>query len=276
MVAPELVRGTSHGVTLLGDPSRPGGVTLAFTERTGGVSVDGFASLNLGDACGDDSHAVRENRRRALAAIGVGELAHRLLCPLQVHGDNVVTVTDANELLKAQEEARAGADAIVCAVPDVPALICVADCVPVVLVARGAFALVHSGWKGTMARISAKALHILTEVASCRASDVRAYIGPHIGVRDYQVSGDLAQRFADQFGTQVIECERNLNLGAAVVQTLVGAGVDPSMIAVCGQSTASHTDRFFSYRAQDGRCGRHGVMACISSNPTEQQIEWQR
>ena len=48
-----LTRQTSGGVTLLTDESRPGGVTLAFTERTGGASSTPYASLNLGARCGD-------------------------------------------------------------------------------------------------------------------------------------------------------------------------------------------------------------------------------
>ena len=276
MAAPELVRGTSHGVTLLGDPSRPGGVTLAFMERTGGVSMNAYASLNLGDACNDDPRAVRENRRRALAAIGAEGSVDKLLCPLQVHGDTVVTIASASDVAKAHEVARAGADAVVCAVSDIPVLICVADCIPMALVANGAFALVHSGWRGALARIGAKALGVLTEVASCNAGDVRVYIGPHIGAKDYQVSDDLRQSFVDEFGTQVLEGTSNLNLGAAVIQPLVSAGVDPNLIAICTDSTASNTDRFFSYRAQNGNCGRHGVMACINSNPASQAVEWQR
>ena len=54
-----LTRQTSCGVTLLSDETRPGGVTLAFTERTGGASSAPYASLNLGSRCGDDpAHVV--------------------------------------------------------------------------------------------------------------------------------------------------------------------------------------------------------------------------
>ena len=34
-------------------------------------------------------------------------------------------------------------------------------------------------------------------------------------------------------------------------------------VAVCDVSTASATDRFFSYRAEDGACGRHGALAVL-------------
>ncbi|MFR3925705.1 MAG: laccase domain-containing protein [Collinsella sp.] len=57
-------------------------------------------------------------------------------------------------------------------------LLCFADCVPVVLVAPGGFAVVHSGWKGTIARISAKACQALCDAAGCDASDVSPISAP--------------------------------------------------------------------------------------------------
>ena len=72
MAGAHLTTRTSHGVTLLSDERRPGGVTFAFTERSGGVSTGCFDSLNLGDACGDAAACVAQNRRRALAALGWG------------------------------------------------------------------------------------------------------------------------------------------------------------------------------------------------------------
>ena len=52
---------------------------------------------------------------------------------------------------------KAGADAVVCTVPGVPVLLCFADCVPVVVVCSGGFAVVHSGWRGTYAEIAGTA-----------------------------------------------------------------------------------------------------------------------
>lgn len=265
MGEPELSRFTSHGVTLLGDKSRPGGVTFAFTERTGGVSCGAYASLNLGDACGDDPASVAENRRRALAAIGAEETAQKLVNPKQVHGDHVVVVRsgDAESVRAAQNEARAGADAIVCTAPGVPVLLCYADCVPVVLAAPHAFAVVHSGWRGTIVRIAGKALRVLTDVAGCNASQVRAYIGPHIGGSDYEVSAELISRFKGEFGAIIETSYRHLDLGAAIVSALLDAGIPRQGIVDAGVSTASATGRFYSYRAEDGKCGRHGAIAVL-------------
>lgn len=269
-----LARQTSDGVTLLTDESRPGGVTLAFTERTGGVSEAPYASLNLGSRCGDDPARVAENRRRALEALGAGHLAERLVNPRQVHGDAVVRVASGDEeaLAAARAAARDGADAVVCTVPDVPVLLCFADCVPVVLACDGGFAVVHSGWRGTMARIVAKAARALCEQAGTTPERLSAYVGPHILARDYEVSPELAARFAEAFGPGVIAGERNLDLSAALAVTLEEAGVPADAVAWCADSTASETARFFSYRAEGGTCGRHGALAVLGGARTA----WER
>ena len=149
------------GVTLVEGATSD--VRFAFTERTGGVSEDAYSSLNLGSHVGDDPFAVQENRRRALEAMGATECEHNLLVPNQVHGDHIVTVTSngADDLEAVREQIAEGCDAIVCTAHDVPVLLCFADCVPVVLVAPSGFAVVHSGWKGTIARISAKRFAML-------------------------------------------------------------------------------------------------------------------
>ena len=263
MTSPQLTRYVSHGVTLLGDTARPGGVTFAFTERTGGVSGAPYASLNLGGRCGDDTSRVAENRRRVLAALGADELAPNLVEPHQVHGDAVAVVDDA--AIAAAHAGALEADAVVCGHPGVPVLLCFADCVPVVLVAPGAFAVVHSGWRGTLARISAKAVDVLCREARCAPAELKAYIGPHIGGADYEVSGELLATFINEFGT-IVRADgtaSNLSLLAAIVQTLTNAGVQPCNVTDARVSTATNLERFYSYRAEEGTCGRHGAIAFL-------------
>lgn len=155
--ADKVSRVDHDGVTLVEGATSD--VRFAFTERAGGVSEDAYSSLNLGSHVGDDPFAVQENRRRALEAMGAAECKHNLLIPNQVHGDHIVAVASngADDLEDVREQIAEGCDAIVCTARNVPVLLCFADCVPVVLVAPGGFAVVHSGWKGTIARISAKA-----------------------------------------------------------------------------------------------------------------------
>ena len=274
MVAPRIVRTTSHGVTLLGDPSRPSGVTLAFTERGGGVSKGPYASLNLYEGCGDDPAAVRENRLIALRAMGLDQMAENLLIPNQVHGDDVVVISHgASWLDAARRQVREGADIVVCKAANVPVLFCFADCVPVILVTDGGFCIAHSGWRGTLARVAGKGLRCLCEETGQTPESVNAYIGPHVMGRDYQVSQELCDRFANEFGSDALVSADRLSLGYCVRVALREAGAEESRIVACEESTVANQDRFFSYRGSGGVCGRHGAIACMTGDTGERGEE---
>ena len=265
-----LGRYESHNVTLIG-ASGSGGVTFAFTERWGGCSRDAFASLNLGDACGDDPTCVDANRERALAAIGAGAFASSLVNPKQVHGTHIVRVRSREGLEAAQTEARAGADAIVCTLVGVPVLLCYADCVPVILVGEGGFAVVHSGWRGSLGRIGAKAARALSHELACDVSDITAYVGPHIREADYAVSPELITQFCDEFGAEASADGEHLNLCHAVTRALADEGVTNVVDACPDVSTSASPERFFSYRASGGACGRTGALAVMGASG----IDWE-
>ena len=255
----------SHGVTLIGAQC-PGGVTLAFTERTGGVSEGAYASLNLGADCGDDAACVRENRARALAAIGAAGFEDALVNPLQVLGSRIVFVRPGEGVSSAQAEAREGADAVVCTCPKVPVLLCSADCVLVILVAPGGFAVAHSGWRGTYERVAAKAARALASELGIEASQIRAYLGPHIREADYEVSPDLAESFVEAFGPGVSQDGRHLSLGSAIRAALASEGVTECVDVCPDASTPRAASRFFSFRASGGACGRIGALAVMRAD----------
>ena len=272
----------ANDVTLVGGVR--GRVRFAFTERTGGVSKAPYESLNLGTHVGDDPAAVAENRRLVLAALGCEDALGSLLVPNQVHGDRVVTVTPevlgmakpserpasapfvpdsaAVDAVRADIAGPTGADAIVCTAPNVPVLLCFADCVPVILTCGDAFAVVHSGWKGTYARIAAKAAMALAQAAGRPTADIAAFIGPHICGDEYQVSADLFQMFSEQFANIDKNAERMLDLSACIRQSLEEVGVLSCEIHDPRLSTVRQNDRFYSYRAEQGTCGRHAAVAC--------------
>lgn len=252
-----------NGVVLHG--AATGSVRFAFTERGGGVSRPPYASLNLGGHVGDDPAAVAENRRRVLAALGCADACERLLVPNQVHGEHVATVTSRD--LCAWDEMRhelaAGADAVVCTAARVPVMLCFADCVPVILTCAHGFAVVHSGWRGTYARIAGAAARALAAAADVDAGSIRAWIGPHILGDEYEVSPDLLLTFSEQFDNIEPTVRRTLDLSACIRQSLEEVGVLSCEIHDLQLSTVRKNDRFFSYRAERGVCGRHGAVACI-------------
>ena len=258
-----LMRVDHDGVVLV--EGRRDGVAFAFTERTGGVSEEPYESLNLGTHVGDDLFAVQENRRRALDALGAFDCQDNLLVPNQVHGDTVVVVTDAGaDYLEGVRDSLAqGCDAVVCTVPNVPVMLCFADCVPVVLTCPGGFAVAHSGWKGTYARIAGKTAQKLAQAAGADIASVQAHIGPHILGDEYEVSDDLMQKFSLQFDNINTFGSRLLDLSQAIRQSLEEVGVRSCDIHDPGLSTVKLSDRFFSYRRENGTCGRHAAMAVL-------------
>ena len=174
-----------------------------------------------------------------------------------------VTSNGAGDLENIREQIAEGCDAIVCTAHEVPVMLCFADCVPVVLVAPGGFAVVHSGWKGTIARISAKACQALCEAAGCKPDDISAYIGPHILGDEYEVSQELIDRFATEFACIDATASRMLDLSAAIREALMDAGVEASGIVDTKLSTVRQNDRFYSYRNEGGTCGRHAAIGVM-------------
>jgi copper oxidase (laccase) domain-containing protein len=146
----------------------------------------------------------------------------------------------------------------------VPLALCFADCVPVILVAPGpVVAVVHAGWRGALASLPGQAVARVVVEAGCESSQVRAYIGAHIGHCHYQVSAEIMSQFTNAFGTVARARTGGLDLDAVVTASLTSAGVDSCNIARLGICTAEATDRFFSYRASGGVTGRHAALACI-------------
>ena len=248
------------------------GVVIGFSERGGGISEPPFSSLNLGSHVGDDPVAVDENRRRMLDTLGLEAFRNQLTMAEQVHGERIAFVRSpdagSGAFASGGRPAFAGTDVLITRDAGVPLALCFADCVPIILVAPGpAVAVVHAGWRGALSSLPGKAAAELAHVAGCESSAVTAYIGPHIGACHYQVSPEVMSQFVYTFGTLARAASGGLDLDAVVSASLDRAGVAPCNIARLGTCTAETTDRFFSYRAEGGRTGRHSALVCILPRP---------
>ncbi|VWL99649.1 Multi-copper polyphenol oxidoreductase laccase [Collinsella intestinalis] len=71
------------------------------------------------------------------------------------------------------------------------------------------------------------------------------------------------ERFCAEFGWANVGGSRMLDLGRAIRQALVETGVPEDAICDLGLSTVRCNDRFFSYRAEKGTCGRHAAVAVM-------------
>ena len=185
-------------------------VEALVTTRHGGVSAGRYATLNLSFAVGDEAANVRENRRRAAAALGADPAD--FVFAAQVHGRRaeVVSAADRGRGTLAGGDPVGPADALVTAAPGTVLAILVADCAPIVLYdpAAHVLACVHAGWRGTVARTAEAALAAMCSLGT-RPRDVIAGIGPSVAAGSYQVGEEVARAARDAFGEEVAGAARD-------------------------------------------------------------------
>lgn len=140
------------------------------------------------------------------------------------------------------------ADALITDKKDLLLTIAAADCAPVVLVGERDVGMAHSGWRGTLSGIAGKT------VLEMGGPKLRAYIGPVIRECCYEVSEELAAKFAERFGPEVVS-GRYLSLPIAIRKNLEEAGVEE--IHDLGLCTGCRPDLFYSHRMQGPYTGRN-------------------
>ncbi len=144
-----------------------------------------------------------------------------------------------------------------------------ADCVPVYFYdpVKEVIAMVHSGWKGTVKKISEVAIKKMQATFGCEPQNLLAAIGPHICKDCYEVGGDVFEEFRQSFDTRDLEkifTSKNqekylLNLEQAVKITLIKNGVLQKNIfsaGVCTFHSQKEGYSFCSYRRTKSKTER--------------------
>ena len=235
-----------------------------FTTRLGGVSTGVLESLNLSVRRGDTPENVRENFRRLSAAAGMD--VSRMVYARQVHGAEV-HVARADELQASECEPRFACDGFVTNEPGVPVAVFMADCLPVLLhdPVHGVIGAVHCGWRSSVQDILAEALRQMETLGAC-PGDVRAAIGPGIGLDHFEVGAEVIEA-AERLVGDVSALTRVNARGRAMLDLkrvnalrLTQLGVPEANIAVSDLCTMCMPEIFWSHRATNGA---RGVQAAI-------------
>jgi hypothetical protein len=214
------------------------------------VSGGKYASLNLGAEVGDDPEHVARNR-----AIVRGCLPGDPKWLKQVHGTRVIEAERSGSGVEA-DGAVAHISGVVCAV-------LTADCVPVLLCdkAGSAVGIAHAGWRGLAAGI----VEGVVQAMGASAREVRAYLGPGIGPRAYEVGEEIRNVFVDRDPGAAAAFEPRHNgkyladLYRLTRRRLAAAGV---VEVYGGGFCTAGEERFFSYR-RDGITGRMASLVWL-------------
>jgi YfiH family protein len=228
--------------------------TLRFgmSTRQGGTSPEPLG-MNLSFRVGDDPDRVEENRRQFFGALGFDP--RHLAIPLQCHSSHIQSVNLPGEY--------DSCDGLVTATKNLPLVITVADCLPIVLFDPNAVVLghVHAGWRGSASGIVRKAVAIMKNEFGASPDLMVAYLGPSAGVCCYEVGREVADVFSpDQLN---VRNERiYLNLKKENMDQLLECGLRSENIEISDSCTICSPELFHSYRRDREKSGR--MMAVVS------------
>ena len=208
-----------------------------------------------------DKEEVRSNRKLLAGAMGIDESL--LFLPSQVHKTRIVHVS--TETSKAD---LTDTDALITSHKGICVAVMSADCVPILLwdPRQEIIAAVHSGWRGTVARILEKTLHEMKQRYGTDGRDVLAAIGPSVSQESYEVGIEVMASVNESFGhvndlmIPVKDGKAKLDLWKANVRQLLGFGVPIPNIEVSNLCTVIHNQYFFSARKGDSGRFAAGLM----------------
>lgn len=238
-------------------------IVHCFTTRAGDCQKSPHNGFSLGLGGFDELKTiVKDNRKKFCELLQIDY--KKLINPDQQHTDNIKIVTSIDDDLS-------NTDGIITAQKGLVIMLLFADCTPIILHApnSGVIGVIHAGWKGTAKKIAKKAITMMTNELNVDINDIKAAIGPTIGQCCYPVSTEVAEQLqltiSKNHDKLFINADSDdkikVDLKALNALQLEEAGV--KHIDVINECTSCNNSVFFSYRAENGKTGRHAAVACL-------------
>jgi len=237
------------------------GIIHYSTTRIGGLSKDHLESLNLGYTVKDKTTNVTQNLQLLAASLQIEK--SQFVFPKQTHSAHIGIVRSNKDIFP-------DTDALITNAQGICISVRTADCVPVLLFdpKKKVIAAIHSGWKGTVQKISKKTIEIMQKEFGTKPSDIIAGIGPCIGPTIYEVGMEVKELFDEKFPrnnffSSVKNSEKYiLDLWKANTRVLIESGINENKIELAEMCTYSNQELFFSARRDKNKTGRlaSGIM----------------
>jgi hypothetical protein len=222
-------------------------IAHGFFTREGGLSDGIHAGLNCGYGSDDEREAVRQNRTRVSATLGVR--ADELITVHQIHSADVIV---ADQSWRPDDAPRG--DAMVSTTPGLALGILTADCAPVLFAdaQAGVIGAAHAGWKGALAGILEATVQEMEDLGA-RRNRITAVLGPCIAQASYQVGPEFLAAFTAQnaayaefFAPSDKTGHHQFDLAGFVMARLSRLGLGQSHDTAL--DTYADDRRFYSYR----------------------------
>lgn len=233
-------------------------------KENGLVNLVGGSDYNFRLATAKETFADDVQKLLVQAEIGLKEL----YAATQVHEINVAYAdgeTGEDYVIGRHFEQT---DGLMTDKKDIALLIKFADCTPIVLFdpVEKVQAVVHSGWRGTVDKISHAALRKMTEEFGVKKENVLAYVGPSIDQANYEVGSEVYEAFSDQVDREVYFRAAGekylLDMALANYQLLIEAGISPHNIEVATESTYT-SPKLHSARQEGEEYGLNAIVTMM-------------
>jgi YfiH family protein len=243
------------------------GVRHGFSTRRGIAGDEPTDRFNLGRVAWAADASIAENRRQFLAALKLQGASLATLA--QSHSDKVLIIEEnAGDWNDPPE-----GDALATRSVGTALAVLAADCWPILIAdpGTGAVAAVHAGWRGTLARLPAKAIARMARSFGSDPGRLLIAIGPGIRGCCYEVGSELAGCFNREFpGVICAQAESGrkdkylLDLRPPIDSQLREAGIEPANVSDLNVCTRCLPSEFFSYRREGSLSGRQmGLIARV-------------
>ena len=182
----------------------------------------------------------------------------------QEHTDNVVVVRNKINISEPDinMEEYSKTDGLVTNKTNIMLSTTNADCILFLMFdpIKKVIANVHSGWKGTLQKISLNAIDKMENIYNCNPEDIICCICPSIRKCHFEVEEDVMQMFYDKFKTigkidEIIKFNKNKNkwnidtvlINKIILQT---RGLNPENIIDSGICSVCNSDMVHSFRVE--------------------------
>lgn len=202
------------------------------------------------------------------AALLAGEFGSApLFSGRQVHGRKVVDVNQTSGQAYSIGKIFEETDGLMTNQPHQVLLVKFADCTPIILYdsVQQAVAVLHSGWRSTVLKISQQAIQQMQVNYGSQLQDLVAYVGPSIDANNYEVGEEVAQAFRDahlvgDFLAPGRESGKyQLSMIGANQAILEEVGLSPDQILV--ETTSTFTSPYLHSARQEGK--EYGLNALL-------------
>lgn len=142
----------------------------------------------------DNNEEASKNYKKICKSLKID--SNKIIKSAQKHTDVVQNITEFTD------EKFEFVDGFVTNKKGIPLVTKYADCTPIIFYdkIKNVIGNVHSGWRGTLQRISQKAVIMMKEKYGSNPEDIIVCIGPCIKQCHFEVEEDFIQKFKEEFG----------------------------------------------------------------------------